>query len=448
MSRNLTTITIAGMALGLGGVAMGQSSLDIERAYAAELSADAESRTSLLQSSDSASGFSLTSADGASTLNIGGLFQMRYIADLRDDSTGAGNAGAANDFTHGYELTRTRIDLTGTIATPQLSYRFSADAGAAKDAAGAGAGDFNATYLYGQYDFEGSWDGLFVRFGQFKLPLYAEELIAPEYSLAVDRSLTNEQFNQDYSQGFMFGYETDSWAAYVAISDGINTDNTAFNGAESDVAVTGRFEYKVSGDWAQFKDLTSFRGSEQGLKIGAAVHYESYGDTGGAFPGYPATLGAVAPTPGNPSGYRLDYTADVQWEGNGWNLFGAFYGRTSEVNPGSGASDVDANDFGFMVQGGYFFTEQWEGFARYDVAILDDANLPAMPASDEDTFNFLTVGANYYLVPESHAAKVTVDVLFSFNETGNIAPATTVTGLQGQNEDFEAVLRGQLQILF
>ncbi|MEM7754911.1 MAG: hypothetical protein AAF297_04665 [Planctomycetota bacterium] len=452
MSRKLTTITIAGMALGLGGVAMGQSSLDLERAYAAELTADAESRTSMLQTGlEGPAMFGITSADGASSLNIGGLLQMRYVANFRDD--GAPGVGSQDDFTHGYELTRTRLDFTGSLWSPQVTYRVSMEAGDTFDGGG-GAGDLNATYVYGQYDFEGSWDGLFVRFGTFKLPLYAEELIAPEFQQTIERSQTNEAFSQQYSTGFMFGYEMDSWAAYAAISDGINTAGTSFNGAESDVAITARGEYKISGDWAQFADLSSFRGSEQGLKVGAAIHYESYGDTGGQFPGTPLGVGAV-----NRSGYRLDYTADVQWEGNGWNVFGAFLGRSSELT-GGGTPDVDATDFGFVVQGGYFFTEQWEGFARYDVTVLDDSRgfSVATTGSDEDTFNFLTFGANYYLVPSSHAAKFSVDVVFSLSETGNLvgtgvggpgfAGPTSVTGLLGQNEDFEAVLRGQVQILF
>jgi len=459
MSRKLTTIAIAGTALGLGGVAQGQSSLDIERAYAAELTADAESRTSMLDNQGTSSTFTITSADGGSTLNIGGLLQMRYIANLRDDGNASG-VGAQDDFTHGYELTRTRLDFSGNLFSPQVSYRFSFEAGDHIDNGG-GAGDLNVTYAYGQYDFEGSWDGLFVRFGTFKLPLYASELIAPEFSQAIERSVTNEAFSQGYSTGFMFGYETDSWAGYLAISDGVNTAGTSFNGPEADVAITARGEYKISGDWAQFADLSSFRGSEQGLKIGAAIHYESYNDTGGAAPASLTTGGA------NPnSGYRLDYTADVQWEGNGWNLFGAFYGVTSESNksdPNSNppnSSDLSTTDFGFAVQGGYFFTEQWEGFARYDVIVADDGRLPnnlPQGASSEDTFNFLTLGANYYLVPESHAAKFSVDVLFSLSETTNLvgtssriagnAP-TSVTGLLGQNDDFEAVLRGQVQILF
>jgi hypothetical protein len=452
MSRMLTTMTIAGTVLGLGSVAMGQSSLDLERAYAAELSADAESRTSLLQAgSADPSSLTITSADGASSLSIGALVQFRYVANFRDDSQ---PVGSNDDFTHGYELTRTRLDFTGTALSPQISYRVSVEAGDHIDG-GAGAGDLNATWVYGQYDFEGAWDGAFVRFGTFKLPLFASELVDPEYSQSVERTQTNEFFNQGYSTGFLFGYEEEAWAAYGAVSDGVRTAGTSFNGPEADVALTGRFEYKIQGDWAQFQDLSSFRGSEDGMKVGAAIHYQRFGDTGGA----------LGPSPlAGASGNLINYTADFQWEGNGWNLFAAFYGQYTDetlVAGAGGNGDEDASDFGFAVQGGYFFTEQWEGFAGYDVIILDDTTsrnfgtAAGQSGSSEDTFHFLTFGANYYFVPESHAAKASVDVVFSLSETGNLTGISTVagnansvTGLLGQNEDFEAVLRGQIQILF
>lgn len=441
MSRMLTTITIVGTALGLGGVAMGQSSLDLERAYAAELSADAQSRTSSLRDTTPGT-FSISSADGASSLNIGALVQFRYVANFRDEGTAP--LTSDDEFTHGYELTRTRFDFTGNVLNPQISYRVSLEAGDHFDG-GADSSDVNATWVYGQYDFEGSWDGAFVRFGTFKLPLFASELTQPEYLQAIERSQTNEFFTQGYSTGFLFGFEQDAWAAYLAFSDGVRTAGTSFNGPESDWAVTGRFEYKVSGDWAQFQDQSSFRGSEQGLKIGVAAHYESFGETGGALPSRPFG--------GNEDGYLFNYTADVAWEGNGWNLLDAFYGQTGEGNNTNGTK-FDGTDFGVLVQGGYFFTEQWEGFARYDVTAIESDRIPAGATNDEDTFHFITVGANYYFVPESYAAVASVDAVFSLSETGNFVGLGTggtpqsVTGLLGSNEDFEAVLRAQIQVLF
>ena len=60
MSKKIATFVIAGTACGL---ATAQSDLDLERAYSAELLADAANRTSLLQGAGEGSGFTLTSGE-------------------------------------------------------------------------------------------------------------------------------------------------------------------------------------------------------------------------------------------------------------------------------------------------------------------------------------------------------------------------------------------------
>ena len=69
----------------------------------------------------------------------------------------------------------------------------------------------------------------------------------------------------------------------------------------------------------------------------------------------------------------------------------------------------------------------------------------------EDTFNFLTFGGNYYLMPESHGAKITADIIWGFDDmsTGG-SPASLGfgdTGLLG-GSDGEFAFRGQLQLMF
>jgi hypothetical protein len=66
-----------------------------------------------------------------------------------------------------------------------------------------------------------------------------------------------------------------------------------------------------------------------------------------------------------------------------------------------------------------FFSDQWEGFVRWDSLLLDD-DTGAGQTSGEDSFNFLALGANYYFVPESNAAKLTLEVGVSFDETADI----------------------------
>lgn len=453
--RKILTFVIAGAACGL---ASAQSDLDIERAYAAELAADAANRSSLLQGAGSGSGFTITSGDGASTLNINALFQFRYVANFRDSGNLHMTTALAptrigdNDFAHGFEIPRARMDFSGNLINDQITYRISGDFGEGRQATGGGGeNNFGVTWGYGQYAFE-SFDGAFLRWGQFKAPLLWEELVDPEFQLAGDRTATNEYFNQGYSQGLMFGYEAEAWRFYGALTDGLRSIGTTFNGTrEADIGLTGRVEFKFAGDWDQFTDFTSWRNSDYAGKAGAALHWESYGDTAPA-------LGATVPTSpfGLAAGLGGDlviYTVDAAVEGNGWNVAGAFIGTWSESDA---AGATDSSDFGAMIQAGVFVTEQVELFGRWDATFLDDNRFAAGSTADED-LHFLTFGANYYVFPESHAVKASLELLWALSDgtafMGNgqfpgSGTGFTTTSFLGQNDDSEIAVRAQVSVLF
>lgn len=438
MSKKIATFVIAGTACGL---ATAQSDLDLERAYSAELLADAANRTSLLQGAGEGSGFTLTSGDGQSTLTTNALFQFRYVANFRDENNAG--VGADNDFTTGFEIPRARIDWSGNLINDNLTYRISVDGGAINNAANSDPHQLQVTWAYGQYAFEGM-DGAFVRFGQFKAPLLWEELVDAEFQLAADRSVANETFTGGYSQGLMFGYEAEAWRGYFAFTDGLNSAGSRYNSAgAADYALTARADFKIAGDWARFTDFTSWRNSDYAGKIGAAVHWESYGDTNPSSGGGPLGLSQGV------QGDQLVYTIDAAVEGNGWNAFAAFFGSWTESDTGT---NTDRNDFGVVAQAGVFLTDQFELFGRYDGIFLDSDRPGA-----EDDFNFAAIGFNYYFFPESHAVKATVDLLMSFDETVpsltainglGQGGATSPTSFLGQGDDTEFAIRAQASVLF
>ena len=464
MNRNIVTTLIAGSAFGLGGIAsadpIASSEIDLQSAYQAELAADAAARTSLLAAGQNRSGFQVASQDGVGTLNVGALVQFRYTASFRDDQAsdiapGFSSPIGDNDFASGFNVQRARLDFWGNIVSPQWTYRISMDA--SEFPAPANHGDFGVTWAYMQYDLEGEMEGAYVRAGILKLPLLAEENIAPEFGLAAERSLTNEFFSQQYSEGALFGYHADAWNFAFAFSDGINSRGTQYNAAgESDIALTARAEVKFAGDWAQFEDLTSWQGSEYASKVGAAVHWETYGETGVTAKSNAASNGLG----GNGDGDIFIWTVDAQVEGNGWNMFAAFIGGHEEVDGVTSGND-DVAHFGLVVQGGVFVTSQVELFARYDGLYIDDE---VFASGRDDNFHFLTVGTNYYVVENSHALKLTLDLIFAFEETDELlqlsgpgtggsallggSSASSITGLLGQSDDTEIVVRGQAQMLF
>ncbi len=436
----------AGAAFGLATGAMAQnSSLDFDRAYSAELSADAAARTSQLQGGTAGNDgfFYIGDGTGNYRLNMSGLLQYRYTINLRDDQPANAGGGTDDDTTIGFSIPRGQLRWHGNIVNPNWKFRIQGEF--------AESGGLTLQYAYGQYDFE-NMEGGFIRWGQFKLPILSEELVAPEFQLAAERSVVNEFFSQQYSQGIMFGYMSDSFAVHAAFSDGVGSGNTAFNGnllagtagagsrgAEADYALTIRADVKLEGDWDRFDDFTSWRGDDLAARVGGAFHWESAGDTN--------------PSIAAGGDYEMYmYTVDGSVEGNGWNLYAAFVGAHSE----SGAFEAD--DYGAIVQGGVFLAEQWELFGRWDALFIDDSTIAAGADSD---LHFLTFGVNYYFVPMSHAAKFTLDTVWSLNNTagptgarstvagaGSVLPDARLTQLLGDGDDGEFVLRAQIGIAF
>ncbi|MEN0020589.1 MAG: porin, partial [Planctomycetota bacterium] len=406
MTRTLTLI--AGAALGLNGAS---AQTDSDRAYAAELRADAANRTSLLQAGTAGhdGNFFISDGTGNFRLNIAGNIQFQYNLNFRDDDAGAGNDD--DDFTNGFELNRTTLDFFGNVITPDTFFKirgeFSEVDGDGES--GGGQGTFELEDAFIKHHFNDNWYGIA---GQIRVPMLWEEFgVDNQFQLAAERSLTNEVFNAGYSQGIGLGYRDDTIGFIVAFDDGAQTNNTTFFGAnnEADYAITGRFDWKIQGDWTQFEDFTSFRNTEGvAARIGAGVHWQENGDTG-AFSGS---------TPASTADFGLLlYTVDAQIEGPGWNLFGAFIGRYIDFDGVTGVGgEEEANDFGFVVQGGFFVADQVELFARYDGVFPDDD----FYAADED-FQTLTFGGNYYITSNSHAAKFTTDVQIFLDETTDSA---------------------------
>lgn len=421
MSQTRVLVLVAGAALSTGTVVFAQNAnLDQDRAYAAELVADAGTRSSLLQGG--ASGydgmFNISDGTGANRLNIGGTAQLRWTVSLRDDASNPD----PEDFNIGFNTPTTRLRAWGNIWDKALSYKIQGDFGSD----GGDNGTFGLQEAWGKYTLD---NGFAVRWGQFKLPLIRESLVDDEYQLAIDRSETSQVFDQNYSQGIEVAYTADAFRIFGAYSDGVATANTDFNsGAEADFALTARAEGKFMGaDWERFNDFTSWRSAaDNGLLVGGAVHYQTGGDTGGT-----AEVDALV------------LTGDVQFEGQGWNVMGAIYWSNVDA-----AAAGDSDTIGFVAQGGVFVHDQWEIFARANLASFDDTGPVTSGGADDELF-WATLGVNYYLSPESHAAKFSAEISTAFNDTSGFFTAdNTNNGFLGDSEEGEIVLRWQMQVMF
>lgn len=369
-------------------------------------SADA-SRTTLASDQANHSALSVLS-ESAPNLKLGAQLKFRYDINLRDDNT-LGH----DDTTLGFSMRRTKIEGAGSI-TGSLKGKFVI----AFDRS-SGEAVLEDTLV----DWEIN-NTLRATVGQFKLPFAREESIPSKRQLFHERSSANETFNQDRSQGVQLNLSADAWRAALAFSDGFNSDNTAFNSdAEADYAVTARAEFKFGdADWKAYDQFTSFRGASTGAMIAVAAHWQSAGDTNPALPDNAEMLG---------------FTADASYMADGWNLYASFVW----MNRDDGADDFD--DMGMVVQGGLFFTDQLEGIARWS-AVFPDSDR----ANDQD-YSDLSLGMNYYIIPESHAAKLTAAVVYSFDATNDsIVSTSTGHNLLASDDDGQIALTLQLQLLF
>lgn len=414
-SRNALVIaTLCGLA---AAPAIGQTDA---RAYEAELAADAATRSSLLGEGGGAGyekgKFTIYSGDKANSLWIAGHFQFRYNANFRDEDTAP---GANDEFTQGFQMRRTRLRAGGSIWDKNLTYQIQMDVNRA-------TGEWGLVDAYAQYKFE---NGMTARWGQFKLPFLREENISDSNQLAAEASTTHSVFTQGRSQIVQLEYLADQFRLTGAFSDGFNTLNTDFDSArEADFALTGRADWMFAGDdFKRFDDFTSFRSQDYTGMLGAAFHYQDGGETGGT-----------------PDQSLASAVIDTQVEGQGWNIYAAGIWR----NVDAASASEDFNDFGMVLQAGYFVSDQTELFARLDITWADD-NRAASDATD-DTFHTVTGGVNYYISPESQAVKFTADVQYFFNPEADlsIVSPTTGTGLLADGEDGQIQLRLQMQVMF
>ncbi len=421
-----TSCSAASLVATLAGSALAQSPAwttehaDQTRAIVAEMLADAATRTSLLADGATAGHdgkFFLASPDGKFRLNASGQAQFRYTASFLTDDP----VVSVDDFDPGFEAPRTKLRFDGHVFEPSLFYavqmNFDEDTGTAR-----------LEDAYVGYAWDNGWA---LIWGQLKMPVLWEDVLHEKYSLAADQSVVNAVINPGRSQGIWAHYSSDQWRMWLGFDDGITTANTAFNSAgEPDWAITTRWEWKIAGQWSQFDQFTSPRGSEFGAKLAAATHWQNGPDVVGV----PAALVGA-------------YTADLMLKGDGWNAFGAFVGL--HIDPdAAGAASTD--DFMALVQGGLYVADDVELFGRYDVVIPDNDR------AANKAFNTVTFGGNYYI--HGQAAKLTLDAMWFLDDTVDNALVSGIVGAPGltgsaiglrpSTDGNQLALRLQFQLLF
>jgi hypothetical protein len=382
--------------------------------------ADADTRASLLQDGATAGWdghFFIGSADGRFRLQLTGLLQLRWIWNFHDQP---------DRYKYGFETSRAELTFEGHVFSPDVTYKVK--------------GEYQEDG--GQLILEDAWvrfimnDEWSVRFGQFRLPFTREELIADGYQQVIERSLVNESQNLGYSQGLELLY-TDRFSRFAfAVSDG-GTDNmggflligsqpqnTPALDSTTTYALTARYEAKLAGNWEQFEQLTSPPGDGFGLMAGFAVHVQEDN------PGVPTSLPDEA--------FWFAATADVSVEWGGANLFSSFTWDYVDDRQTS----LYVNIPGFVLQGGVYFTEKFEAYARFEWGRFMINGNPF-----QEDLIVVTMGGNYYI--DGQDLKLSADIGFGINAV-SAAWDSVIAGWRQDSLGAEpqVVIRTQLQLLF
>ncbi|MEM1071427.1 MAG: porin [Planctomycetota bacterium] len=396
-------LVLSAFALAVGGALADVS--DPNDDFELRLLTDAATRPSLLQSGRAPDpGF-----------DIGGTIQVRYNANFRQQDA----AGTVDDFESGFLIRRARIKLSGELdlndADGTLPWVLQTDTSRS-------TGNVFLLDAWSGYE-TGNWR---FRGGQFIPPLTREALVSNSRRMAVEVSPVTGAFSTSgaggRTQGVEARYRNDRWSTSVMVGDGDRGGNRSFEADEGDIGLYVRVERKIGEDgWSRFRDFTSKRGSDNAVLLGAAG-LVTVGETDADGDGLQAE-----------SFYEFIGSADMSYEGDGWNAFVASHFRYRS------AQAVD-NSTMFGVSG------HVARYVRDDLELFTQYSWMVGPDSDGE-LSVLVAGFNKFIV--GHTVKLTADALYSFNEITDAYASSSRALLQdAPGERGQVALRAQLQLLF
>lgn len=363
--------------------------------------ADAHKRSQLLQLEGFTAGYSngkflLQSADGNYSFSPYMMMQFRHVLNYADSTSPSGKS----DSDHGFEIRRLKFGMNGNVITKNLGYTIVWNT----DYDG---GDMYLEDAIIKYKFDDS--GWTVFGGQFKDPVHHERMMDDATQLAVDRSMADEYIGGGWTgrtQGIGLTYENDVIKGTVAYTDGNRQMNTMALDNGPDFGITGRLEWLVMGDRANYNSFSALGTKEDMLVIGGGANWTEYGSTN-----------------------VLYHTVDAQYESaGGLALYGAYLGAYGDYSSGS------TYDWGLVAQAAYLIPDsQWEVFGRYSLVDYDNVS---------KDLHEIAVGFNHYL--RNHNAKITVDVTYLPNGAGT---GDVGVGYVASGDKDQVVLRSQFQLV-
>ncbi len=352
------------------------------------------------------------------SFTIGGLLQTRYTISHVEDS----------DDVTGFSIPRARLWIKGEV-TESIGYyvrgQFSGEQAVPffEEAQIDGILELDRAYI----SFALS-ENYSLRAGQQVFEMSRENEHAPQDQLGVNASATDSVFGLGAFKGIQLHGRFEDWRFWGTYNDGSRNTNTSWAAdGQADFGLTGKVDYKFSGEWSQFGQFTSFRESDFAAMIGLGAHWED-----GAVAGDPAAETQL-----------FQLVTELSLEGNGWNFYGAFHWSHNDFQ-----MPMFVDDFGVVAQGGYFVTDDVELYGRYDV-VLPDSERADNPMERGGIFQTLTAGCNHYITPASNSLKLSGDVVYFFDsEADSLVQPSDRTSVRASDEGGQFAFRLQISAQF
>jgi hypothetical protein len=421
------------------------------RGIVQDVLADADTRASLQgngATSGYSNGFFVQSADGKWSMKINGLFQERFNVG-HQPGPWSGATRDSHETAFGFETTRAALNFSGELAgvayyNARLDWSPYNNGAVATGTAQTGGGLSNSPlqWAYGGWHMNDNWS---MQMGRQKMNVMRGFMVNAEDQQAIERSSYNYYWaSSQITNGVMVKGAWDSFRmngmfSNGATNQGANVGTNPWSLNDNGWAITGRGEWLLEGDWAQFDHIGSSKGGTDGMLLGVGGGYLR-----GATINNPVAAGTSEPSNWLVSG-------DLSYQSDGWNAYGSVsYQRTNDDQV-AGADDT--NSIGFEVGAGMYMSDNDELYARWQWI---NPGFGSGPVSS--TLNMATIGWNHYLAGPN--TKLSVDWSWNFSDPSAVNNAGAggwgYTGLwntangNGTNSSSGSqwLLRTQLQVSF
>jgi hypothetical protein len=279
-----------------------------------------------------------------------------------------------------------------------------------------GNSDLRVAYL--QYNIGNKWA---LRAGRQFIAMSREDWMLAQDVLTTEFSANDFTFALGTAAGVQAHFQDKQQRYWIALSDGsagAKGDFPAEN--QSEFALTGRWEYQHRGhDWSVWDDLVGRRGRPRGVLLGLSGGYQIEEDA--------SALNTSA-----------QLNADISFNGNGYQAMLA--ASVTRHEPKSGTS---FNNYGLLLQGGYFFTTHFQTYAQYNLVS------PGDQPGDLETFHSIVAGVNYFPFQWTNRWKFSAEIAHLFNVLNKtiVAPSGSL-GWLPSDEEGQTYLRLQAQFGF